>query len=451
MSIASDPKYQPFIDVLGTRLFRIPDYQRAYSWTERQINDLFGDITKLYDKPETNKHSHHFMATIVCLNTSQKEELGSNVLPVLHVVDGQQRLTTLIILLKAIAKKMSLFEDHISREEVNSLNKLLVKDDDRLILLHTNHDSSNVFRSYLKGGTVPDKNNICTIAEKRLIDAFALCERYVDQWHETKEVIDLLKIIKNKLDFIFYEISDEQSVYTVFEVLNSRGLPVDSLDKCKSMLMGIVFEKLDTGVAKEEIKELHKLWSNIYREIGLVNIKGDEILRFTATLNHSSPISQPLSEEDSLAQFRRICESEPTKAVEVTQEILQVTKILTQLSNNKRLEAVTEISYARLLSVSILSNRFLEKGDKEDVIRAWEKVTFRVFGLCDKDSRFSRGDFTRLAYDVYNTKMTKDKIMERLIKIGSKYSIDDAVKNLRQSDCYNAIVKKKVIHPPGKF
>lgn len=223
----------------------------------------------------------------------------------------------------------------------------------------------------------------------------------------------------------------------MFEVLNSRGLPVDSLDKCKSMLMGIVFEKLDTGVAKEEIKELHKLWSNIYREIGLVNIKGDEILRFTATLNHSSPISQPLSEEDSLAQFRRICESEPTKAVEVTQEILQVTKILTQLSNNKRLEAVTEISYARLLSVSILSNRFLEKGDKEDVIRAWEKVTFRVFGLCDKDSRFSRGDFTRLAYDVYNTKMTKDKIMERLIKIGSKYSIDDAVKNLRQSDCYN--------------
>ena len=53
----------------------------------------------------------------------------------------------------------------------------------------------------------------------------------------------MLRILRNRLGFIFYVLDDEGSVYTVFEVLNSRGLEVDWLDKSKSMLMGIAFEK----------------------------------------------------------------------------------------------------------------------------------------------------------------------------------------------------------------
>ena len=56
--------------------------------------------------------------------------------------------------------------------------------------------------------------------------------------------MDLVILLKSKLYFILHVIDDEGSVYTVFEVLNSRGLEVDWLDKCKSMLMGIAFEKL---------------------------------------------------------------------------------------------------------------------------------------------------------------------------------------------------------------
>lgn len=67
MAITSDPKYQPFIDVLGMRLFRIPEYQRCYSWEEHQIQDLFEDILKIYNKQSKDKYDHHFMATIVFL------------------------------------------------------------------------------------------------------------------------------------------------------------------------------------------------------------------------------------------------------------------------------------------------------------------------------------------------------------------------------------------------
>jgi len=440
MAITSDPKYQPFIEVLGMRLFRIPEYQRCYSWEEHQIKDLFDDITKLYSKQSKNKYDHHFMATIVCLNTMNSEELGSKVLPVLHVVDGQQRLTTLIILLKAISKKLLVQNEKKYTNEGEELNKLLIKDDDRLILLQTNHDSSNVFRNYLKQGSIPSKSK--TIAEEKLRDAFIWCEDYVEQWHKTKDLIDLLKIVKNRLDFIYYELSDEQSVYTVFEVLNSRGLPVDGLDKCKSMLMGIAFEKFEVQVANEKIGEIHQLWSNIYRTIGVCNIRSDEILRFSATLMHATPISQPVSEEESLSQFRLLCESDPQKVIEISQKILEITEKLTKLYATKRLEAVIEISYARLLAISIYLNPTLNDNQRQEVLSMWERVTFKVFSLCDKDSRFSRGDFTKLAYDVYNSNMGKDKILRRLKQIGDKYSFDEVLKNISNTDCYNNWTKE---------
>jgi len=93
------PDFFTFDTLLQKNLFRIPNFQRAYSWESKQRNDLFEDIKKLNKYPDR----HHFMATIVCLNTQKKEEVGVDEFQVLNVVDGQQRLTTLIIILKSIS------------------------------------------------------------------------------------------------------------------------------------------------------------------------------------------------------------------------------------------------------------------------------------------------------------------------------------------------------------
>lgn len=91
--------------LLDKRLFRIPDYQRAYSWETKQRNELFGDIKKLAENSDTERH--HFMSTVVCLQTNKKEEVGSIEFVLSYIVDGQQRITTLIILLKALAKALA--------------------------------------------------------------------------------------------------------------------------------------------------------------------------------------------------------------------------------------------------------------------------------------------------------------------------------------------------------
>ncbi|CAH1058774.1 DUF262 domain-containing protein [Paenibacillus pseudetheri] len=95
---AITPKYFTLVDLLVGKLFRIPNYQRAYSWENRQRQDLFQDIVK-----SCNTGKHHFMATVVCLmRKDEVKTLGSQELKIYDIVDGQQRLTTLIALIKAI-------------------------------------------------------------------------------------------------------------------------------------------------------------------------------------------------------------------------------------------------------------------------------------------------------------------------------------------------------------
>ncbi len=429
------PDYCTLDGLLHSRLFRIPEFQRAYSWEKKQRSDLFGDLLKLKNN---NEEKHHFMATIVCLKTTKKEDIDADEYNVFDVVDGQQRLTTLIILLKAVSKALSKKKDKTSIKAVSNLEELLVKGDRRLILLQTNHDSSFIFKKYLDTGKIKDIKSVKTAAERNLIEAFIECEDFVEKW--ANDLIVFLKILKNRLDFIFYMIEDEGAVYTIFEVLNSRGLEVDWLDKCKSMLMGIAYEKLPKTSRSENIDELHKVWTNIYKVIGLRKVPGHEILRFAATLKHPDPQSKILAAEHSMEYFREFCEKNPKSIVDISLEIFEISKNLEQLYGNSRLKAVTDIVQARLLAVSILMSETFNKKEEKDLLEEWEKVTFRIFGLCGKDARTAVAPYTKIAQIIIQNNLSKNDVVAEIKEIGednSDFQIQEAVKNLENTDCYS--------------
>lgn len=137
-------------------------------------------------------------------------------------------------MLKAISLKLRNDEQ---LDEAKELDKLLVKDDGRLIILQNNHDNRLILRDYLKNGNEPQADSIKTVADKNIFQAINDCEKFVN-CHSN--VVDLLALVKNYLYFIFQSLEDKGAVYTIFEVLNSRGLDVDWLDKCKSLLMGLL-------------------------------------------------------------------------------------------------------------------------------------------------------------------------------------------------------------------
>lgn len=432
------PLYLNFSKMISEKLFRIPIYQRHYSWKRDQRTDLFEDLLATQKNPDRD----HFMATVVCLDTGEKVKVGSESLSLMEVVDGQQRLTTLVLLLKAIEKNLSAGSIN-DQDEARLLRRILSPSTGQYIILQTNHDSSHIFENYLRSGAIPESSEIKQEADRNVLEGILECEKFLSQWNSRNSIVDLLSLIKNRLYFIFQLFEDEKAVYTIFEVLNSRGLPVDSLDKCKSMLMGALFESSDgKSNAAIQLDNNHKLWGEIYRQIGLRNVVGAEILSFAATLHTPEPTSRLFSEEDSLSYFRTLCTSpDHERNIEsvaaITKWLLKITNLTVQLHSNYRLRAITQIRHARLLAIAIISSDNVSESQKATWLREWEIVTFRIHSVFQKDSRYSVGEYVRLAQQIAKKRIPYENILQSLIDLGKEYPIEEAVKLLLKVDRYN--------------
>jgi len=352
---------------------------------------------------------------------------------VIEVVDGQQRLTTLILLLKAI--QLALGRDEVNYAKLaGELQEVLIKEDKlSLILLQMNHDPNGYFPTYLRTGTAAAPDVATTLADRALLNGIRECQAFVKNWGN---LIQLTSIVKNRLTFIFHEIDDEATVYTVFEVLNSLSVPW--VDRLKSMLMAIAFEH-GSGNKDETIKELHGIWEGVYRTIGLRQGLNTESLRFAATLKSASQRSKPLGEEDAVDSLTGQCGTDPALAVKTSRWLLQVANAVEQfLGTPHRSKAVTRIAHARLLAIAIVLVQFPHDTEAR-LLTLWEKISFRVFGLCRKDARTQIGEYVRLAWDSLNSKISPEEVEERLLKIGSddrEHSIEWAVENIKDTNCY---------------
>ena len=427
MTHTIQPRYSSLIDLLDKRLFTIPEYQRSYSWSKRQRDDLFEDIEGLAEKDDGTSH---YMATVVCLRRDEVT-LGTDRLTQLDIVDGQQRLTTLIILLNAIRYALDK-EDEKQKRCADELKALLVKpDNDSLLLLQTNHDSSRFFDTYLRKGTAPSPDEAETIADRNLLSAINECVSFVYGWVEAdRTLLDLATLIKNQLMFILHETSDEKTVYTVFEVLNSRGIPVARLDRLKSILMGLAFT-LEEDVTRQRLTDdLHKIWRDIYSIIGLRGGLDTEVLQFAATLWLENRPARPLGGEAAVDELRNVAGNSAQSIRDVAQWVLDVTKACDAVRANPRQNAVTGIAQARLLGVALNMGYFSDE-DTSELLAIWEKVSFRIYGLHDRDARTGVGDYCRIAWDIVNYDMAVKDIHERIRSIGSTYPIEVGIEHLR--------------------
>ena len=425
------PRLLTFGQLISDRLFNIPDYQRAYTWGTPHRKALFDDINRTWESGEARTH---FMATVVGLQRGTRKIIVDDYQEI-DIVDGQQRVTTLIILLKSISKVL----DRLNPvEEIigGDIDKTLVKRDDAsLLLLQTNHDTSHYFANYLRYGTNMPSNSAKTIADRELLKAIEECEGFVKEWQEADHLSDLVALVKNRLEFIFHETSNEALVYTVFEVLNSRGLAVSWVDRLKSMLMAIVFEA-DAENRDRHIKEVHQLWSDIYRCVGLRQGLSNESLRFAATLRQNNRPNRPLRPQDAVVTLRGQSESSPVEVIKTTAYLKTVTEAVDVLYGDRRRNAVTRIVQARLLAAAIHLRQDLSGSEKEQILKLWESVSFRIYGMFRKDARTGVGEYVRLSWRIANEGLSYADIRCEISGIGKSYPPGKAADELVGKDFY---------------
>ncbi len=419
-SVNLSPMHLKISALLTGRLFRIPDYQRAYAWGSRQRSDLFADITGV---KETGRE--HFMATVVALG-KDKRLIGADEFTTVEIVDGQQRITTLVILLKAIAKSLAA-EDKTEAKIKREIEELLVKDDAHsLVLLQTNHDTSNVFPDYIRKGIVRS-DQARTAADINVVNAALECEAFVSQWKSNSELVELVAIIRNQLSLIYHEIPDEATVYRVFEVLNSRGLDVKWIDKLKSQLMASLFEYVDVGTRQEAIAEMQGYWRDIYQTLGQRGDLGDEALRFTGTLYMAWEPRRIQSQEDAVVGLIASAGRKISTIAKVGSDLRAVVQAVGKLNANTRLRAVTKVLHARFVATAIMLRNF-DEATENQLLSAWERVTFRIFSLGGADARHKVGEYVGLAYRIYAKLIPPQYILDDLKEIGLDYQIDKIVK-----------------------
>lgn len=414
-----NPIHVTIAQLLEGRLFRIPSYQRAYSWRRNQRDDLFKDIKEAH-----RSGRDHFMATVVALARNTLR-IGADEFRMVELVDGQQRLTTLVILLKAIEKAL-LTEDLASAKAKIGLIDLLVKGDEHsLILLQTNHDSSHVFTDYIRRGEIR-KELVVTAADASLVEAMEDCENFVAGWGDRGTLVDLLATVRNRMSMILHEITDESVVYRVFEVLNSRGLDVKWVDKLKSQLMASIYEYVPADTRGEGLSEMHTIWQDIYRAIGLRDDHADEALQFAGTFAREQAPNRILPEEDAAREMLRKGGEALKTIIEAGRHLERVNRLVHELHGDVRRRAVVKILHARFVGVAIMLRGF-DEATRDDLLARWERTTFRLFGLARLDARSYVGDYVRLGHEIITGALGSKVVAERLEALSKDYDIGEVM------------------------
>ena len=102
--------------------------------------------------------------------------------------------------------------------------------------------------------------------------------------------------------------------------------------------------------------------------------------------------------------------------------------------SDKRRNAVTDITQARLLAVAIMLRKDLREEDREKLLEQWERTSFKIFGLFRKDARNKVGEYVRAAKRIRkDSDANIDALLNSISEIGSDFPIESAVAELQKT------------------
>lgn len=256
-------------ELFNGKIFRIPDYQRGYAWERRQLLELWDDIEEI--QSEKDEFKKHYTGTIYLEETTASEnEKWLSGVKYYNVVDGQQRLTTISILLFELLKEA---KDHgYCGETKEDLEKVYIFKTNtsgnstvyRFSYATTNRNYNFLLKNIFERKTILLLEKGLNLYSKNLINAKTFFQekmKYLN--HAQKEVI--YKKLTSSLQFDIRTIEKDLDVQAVFETMNNRGKPLTTLEKLKNRLIYLT-EKLKTSEEdKRNLRnKINDAWGNIY-------------------------------------------------------------------------------------------------------------------------------------------------------------------------------------------
>lgn len=237
--------------LIKDRQLAVPIYQRPYAWEEKNISDLFSDIHNAISSNE----NEYFLGTIVL---SEKENSSE-----LEIVDGQQRITSIVIFLSSIR---DYFENHNQQRQANSIQNDFISGYDRqrdenLPKLKLGQLDNTFFRKYIvdKIEEKQTKDSHRRIATTKKL-AIEQIERLVKASNQDLNLLhEWIKFIEEKLKVVSIIVPSKANAFTIFETLNDRGIELAQVDLLKNYLY--------SKAAGDRLEEIQNLWIEMTSKI----------------------------------------------------------------------------------------------------------------------------------------------------------------------------------------
>ncbi len=252
------------LELIGNgRLYRVPPYQRDYSWTEEQWEDLWQDLTALAENPAET----HYMGALVIEASSDRE---------FAVIDGQQRIATLSVLVLAVIARLQTLavgdQQAANAERAAALRALYIGAKDPASLVEASKLTLNAvddafYQDYLVQLRSPRNPRALPKSNRLLWECFAYFRSKVTEWSANANGERLARLVSEtvgrQLVFIRITVDDELNAYTVFETLNARGLELSATDLLKNYL----FSRLATDADRQALqRRWHALMAIVRQE-----------------------------------------------------------------------------------------------------------------------------------------------------------------------------------------
>lgn len=435
-------KLQSLKEIFNKKIFRIPDFQRGYSWQKPQLEAFWEDLD---DLTEGRAHYTGGLTVQAIKNVDEYDSwlVKDEKFEAFYVIDGQQRLTTSIILINEILNKLFDKEHIISKEKLVWQEQFLFKKYNEYsisyIFGYESDDPSNEFfkTEILKQESSSKIDKRDTLYTTNLAEAKNFFYEKLKDLDGDK-LQNILEKLTEQFKFNFSEINDEFDIHVMFETMNNRGKPLSNLELLKNRLIYLSTFLSDEKEKKDLNKEINDRWKAIYEYLGKNkdNPMDDDdflyhhwIMYFRYNRNEASAYAKYLLGKHFTAKNIRNNEISFKEIHEYIRSLSQSVEYWFYLYNPERSNYSDETklwiqklnrlgmrAFPPLLMATMIQYSKKKCSGKQflALLKSAERFNFLVFSLSNRNSNTKNNYFYDLAHQLYKEEWNIENVIEAI-------------------------------------
>lgn len=401
------------------KFYQVPIYQRPYSWDKDNISDLINDLIISYSD---NKNEPYFCGSLVLVNNKTDERFD--------IIDGQQRITTFIILACVIK---NIYFDKLKDNTKEYIEKSIVykcEDKDKLKFLTDETQQSSFKNTFILNKLEFNniKNSDRKIKDNRYLQNAYYIKQELEEHINTLDIHDFVVWLYKSVILTVITCPNQDSAIRIFNVLNDRGMPLSSTDILKSSLMQKL--KLD-----EDKKAFKAKWVEIEQSLKYENILLEDMLN--SYLYFKIAKNPKFSFDKELSTVFKLNSKEAENPIKIIEEIGKYSKYYIEIftSQNRYINCLKHLPN-RIYWISILSSaKFENYKDYDELLKLLVAYYYQNLIAGATASRFKQTSFKTI--DLVKTNKNIKQIKQELNSNLSSYrTIEQYKDNLTYSDVF---------------